>query len=143
MIRRLWQWRALEPLRSLTGQGMTADTLALCVALGLVLGIFPVLGCPTLFCAIAALTLRLNLPAIQAVNYLVYPLQLALLVPFVRLGDLWFRPTEMQGFFGMLTALLHAVAAWFCVCVPLGLLLYWILLWTLRRCDMRHEAAAC
>jgi Uncharacterized protein conserved in bacteria (DUF2062) len=132
MMRRFWQGRVLKPLRGLAGQGMTADTLALCVALGLVLGIFPVLGCPTPFCALAALTLRLNLPAIQAFNYLVYPLQLALLVPFFRLGDLWFRPTGMQGLLGVLTAALCAAAAWFCVCVPLGLMLYWILACLLR-----------
>jgi len=30
--------------------------------------------------------LRLNLPAIQLVNLVVYPLQLALLVPFLRAG---------------------------------------------------------
>jgi hypothetical protein len=38
-------------------------------------------------CAIAALVLRLNLPAIQTVNYLVYPLQLVLLVPFYGAGN--------------------------------------------------------
>jgi hypothetical protein len=33
-----------------------------------------------------ALALKLNLPAIQAANYVVMPLQIALIVPFVRLG---------------------------------------------------------
>jgi hypothetical protein len=39
-----------------------------------VLGVFPAPGCPTLLCALAALVLRLNPPAIQLVNYFVYPL---------------------------------------------------------------------
>jgi hypothetical protein len=110
---------------------MTAETIALSVALGMALGVFPVLGCPTLFCALAAVTLRLNLPAIQFVNYLVYPLQLALLIPFFRLGDRMFRlapgsaPAQQAGgILHMLTAALHAIVAWFCVSAPIALLLY-------------------
>jgi len=36
---------------------------------------------------VVALALRLNLPAIQLVNYAVAPLQLLLIIPFVRLGE--------------------------------------------------------
>ncbi|MFM7706972.1 MAG: DUF2062 domain-containing protein, partial [Gammaproteobacteria bacterium] len=37
--------------------------------------------------AVIALLRRLNLAAIQLVNYLIYPLQLLLIIPFVRLGE--------------------------------------------------------
>src|ERR1700721_578399 len=67
-------------------QGMSPRRLALTLALGLAIGCIPVVGIPTLVCAALALTLRLNLTAIQAANYLVMPLQLALIVPFCRLG---------------------------------------------------------
>jgi hypothetical protein len=120
---------------------MTAETLALCVVLGFVLGVFPVLVCPTLLCALAALALRLNLPAIQAVNYLVYPLQLALVIPFVRLGDLLFQRTKIQGLLGVLTTVIHAAGAWLCVCAPLGLILYLILVEVLRRWTWRGPPA--
>ena len=53
----------------------------------MVIGVFPVLGLTTLLCALVALVLRLNQPAIQLVNYLMYPLQLALIVPFLKAGD--------------------------------------------------------
>ena len=53
----------------------------------------PELGIPTLICAVLALALRLNLPAIQAANYAVMPLQLLLIVPFVRLGE-WLMPSN-------------------------------------------------
>lgn len=66
---------------------MSPSSLALSVAFGIVIGIFPVLGVSTLLLAIIALALRLNLPAIQLVNYLMYPLQLLLIIPFVRLGE--------------------------------------------------------
>ena len=101
---------------------------------------FPVFGCPTIFCALTALTLGLSLPAIQCINYPVCPLQLALLVPFIRLGNWLFRPVSGQppphlpGLSGLLTAGLHAAAAWLIVCAPAGLLLYLVVFTILRRC---------
>jgi hypothetical protein len=68
-----------------------------------------------MLCTIAALTLRLNLPAIMLVNGAVYPLQLILLVPFLRAGAWIFRvngPTLSVGqiFTLIRTDLLHAIA---------------------------------
>jgi len=67
-------------------QGISPQRLALTLALGFAIGCIPVVGIPTLVCAALALMLRLNLPAIQAANYVVMPLQLLLIVPFMRLG---------------------------------------------------------
>jgi uncharacterized protein (DUF2062 family) len=67
-------------------QGISPQRLALTLALGFAIGCFPMLGIPTVLCALLALTLKLNLPAIQAANYAVMPLQMALVVPFARLG---------------------------------------------------------
>ena len=67
-------------------QGISPRRLALTLALGFAVGCIPVVGIPTLLCAALALTLRLNFPAIQAANYAAMPLQLVLIVPFVRLG---------------------------------------------------------
>jgi uncharacterized protein (DUF2062 family) len=68
------------------GQGVSPRRLALTLALGFAIGCIPVIGIPTLLCATVALALRLNLPAIQVANYIAMPLQLALIVPFMRLG---------------------------------------------------------
>src|ERR1700691_5668804 len=67
-------------------QGISPRRLALTLALGFAIGCIPVVGIPTLVCAALAMTLRLNLPAIQAANYAAMPFQLLLIVPFVRLG---------------------------------------------------------
>jgi uncharacterized protein (DUF2062 family) len=71
-------------------QGISPQRLAL----GLAIGCIPVVGIPTFMCGALALAFRLNLPAIQAANYAVMPLQLAMIVPFVRLGGriFVFRP---------------------------------------------------
>ncbi len=67
-------------------QGISPSRLALTLALGFAIGCIPVIGIPTVLCAGLALMLRLNQPAIQAANYAAMPLQLFLIVPFVRLG---------------------------------------------------------
>jgi len=74
-------------------QGISPRRLALTLALGFAVGCIPVIGIPTVLCAGLALALRLNLPAIQTANYVAMPAQLALMVPFVRLGS-WIIPTH-------------------------------------------------
>jgi uncharacterized protein (DUF2062 family) len=82
-----WQRRVVAPILAQLKQGITPREIALTLALGGVLGIFPILGMCTLLCAIAGVALRLNQPLIQLVNYLVYPLQIVLLIPFYRAGE--------------------------------------------------------
>ncbi|UCH20270.1 MAG: DUF2062 domain-containing protein [Deltaproteobacteria bacterium] len=82
----LWKSKIVTPLMAMLKQGISHEKIALSIAVGITLGIFPVLGTTTALCAIAAFLLRLNLPAIQLVNFVVYPLQLFLLIPFLRVG---------------------------------------------------------
>ena len=77
----------VKPIRDLFLQGPSPSNIALCVACGLILAVFPMIGTTTLLCTAAAVTFGLNLPAIQAVNYLAAPLQLILLLPLMRLGN--------------------------------------------------------
>lgn len=85
-----WKKRVVAPILSQLKQGVTPEKLALTVALGFALGIFPLLGSCTLLCGIAAIVLRLNQPVIQLVNYLAYPVQLALIIPIYRAGGMLF-----------------------------------------------------
>ena len=79
--------RLVEPILALLRQGLAPRELAMCLALGTGIGLFPVLGVSTPLLALIALLQRLNLAAIQLVNYFIYPLQLLLIIPFVRLGE--------------------------------------------------------
>ncbi|HEY1759850.1 MAG TPA: DUF2062 domain-containing protein [Bryobacteraceae bacterium] len=107
-------------------EGLSPKTVALVLALGLVLGMFPIYGCPTILCALASLVLGINLPALQLVNQLVTPLQLAMLVPFARLGAHIMRSPGLAAPFegGLGAVAIHAVAGWLCISLPLGILLY-------------------
>jgi uncharacterized protein (DUF2062 family) len=100
--------RLVRPIIELLRQGLTPEKIALSLALGAALGVFPVLGSTTALCALAALVLRLNLPAIQIVNYFVYPLQIGLLIPFSRLGERLFRAPHLPLSVPQIYAMIHA-----------------------------------
>ena len=82
-----------DPLARELRQGATPEGLADSVATGAALGVLPLLGSTTALCALAGKLLRLNHVALQLTNYLLYPAQLALLVPFVRMGE-WLTGSE-------------------------------------------------
>jgi uncharacterized protein (DUF2062 family) len=109
-------------------QGISPRRLALTLALGIAVGCIPVVGIPTLVCAALALALRLNLPAIQAANYAVMPLQLLLIVPFVRFGG-WLIAGQ-------------ALLAWLVLAIPTVLLLTFTLPLLLRRIPVVAAAEA-
>ena len=143
MAESFWQRRIRGPVIQLLKQGLTPEKLALTIALGIVLGTIPVLGSTSITCAAVAAILGLNQAAIQGVNYLVYPLQIALLIPFLRLGSMLFgdngfrlglEEIQTMAQSGVLNAIatlwnatLHAIAAWVLVAIPLATILYFAL----------------
>ena len=136
--------RLVHPVISLLKQGITPEKIALSLAIGIVLGIFPALGLTTLLCAAAAIVFKLNFPSIQLVNWFVYPLQLILILPFMRAGAFLFRARPLHlslaqmltivradwlGAVAMLwTATLRAVVVWMLVGPVMSFILYILLL---------------
>lgn len=87
MRRKFWQRWFTDPiLRQLT-QGVTPSKVALSLAVGSALALFPILGTTTTLCVLAGIALKLNQPIIQGVNALCTFIYFPLLVAFVRLGD--------------------------------------------------------
>ena len=82
-----WLRRKLvQPLLDVLQSGLSPQKLALTVGLGVAFGLAPTFGITTLVSSAVALRLRLNVAAMQVVCHLFSPLQLILLVPFLRLG---------------------------------------------------------
>jgi len=150
--------RVVVPILNLLRQGITPEKIALSIAFGIALGVFPVIGATTLLCALAAVALRLNLPAIQLVNYFVYPLQITLLLPFIRMGEFLFAvsrpiPFSVTQILEMIradvghaistlwTATMHAIVAWVLVGPLVVLLLYRVLTPLLRRLAFRNHVS--
>jgi len=91
-----WRRRVLDVILAQLKQGITPQKISLTLALGMALGIFPILGATTLLCFLFGLWLKLNQPIIQVVNYLIYPLQLVLILVFVRIGEFIVRATPVS-----------------------------------------------
>jgi uncharacterized protein (DUF2062 family) len=95
-MRRIRDWltrRVVEPLIAQVKRGLTAEGLAAGVTVSLAIAINPVIGTTTVLCLLAGRLFRLNHVVMQTVNHLTYPLQILLLVPFVRLGE-WLTGAE-------------------------------------------------
>lgn len=145
----MFRRRVIEPILDLLRQGITPEKVALSLALGVTLGVTPVLGSTTILCTLAAIALRLNLPAIQLVNWLTFPLQLSLMIPFLRAGEWMFSahqlPLPLDEILALVRAdvwgairqlrvsMLHALAAWFFAGVVAFPILYGVLVPALRR----------
>ena len=132
--------RLTHLVTGLLSQGITPHKVALTLALGVVLGVNPIIGTSTILCAVAALWLGLNLPLIQLINYLAYPLQILLLIPFVQAGQWLFREPPLPfgaaqiktmlaaGLWKAVQALwsyaLHGMVAWVFLGALMGIAIY-------------------
>jgi uncharacterized protein (DUF2062 family) len=74
--------------KNLVGTGHSPHQLSLAITLGIIFGVFPFLGVTTLLLALIAFTFKLNMVIIQLANYVVYPLQVVLYIPFIKIGKL-------------------------------------------------------
>lgn len=149
MLSGFFSRRVTEPLLGILNRGVTPERIAASLSLGIVLGVFPALGTTTLLCLLASLLFRLNLPAIQLTNIAAYPLQVLLLIPFVKLGEKLFGVPPGTLSLGQVVALIeanalnaiqtlwvatmHAIVAWLAVGVPTALFLYFVFASMLRR----------
>ena len=72
------QNKIILPLVTLLKQGVEPSRLSLALASDSAIGAFPALGIATITCTVVVALNRLNLPAIQLANYLVFPMQIIL-----------------------------------------------------------------
>jgi uncharacterized protein (DUF2062 family) len=87
--------RGVLPILALLRMGATPRSLAWSIAAGVLIGINPVIGSTTVLCLAAAFSLRLNVVASQIANHAMFPLELALVIPFIRLGSRVFHTAVM------------------------------------------------
>ena len=97
--------RCILPILALLRMGATPEKLAWSLAIGLMIGINPLLGSTTLVALAIAFALRLNVAASQLANHIVYPFEVLLVIPFIRVGSRLFHTGPMPLSAG---ALLHA-----------------------------------
>lgn len=84
-FRRIIQTWLIAPFTQFLKTGLSPAKLAQSFSIGICFGIMPLPG-STLTCTIAAVALKLNFGAIQLINYMVMPLQLLLIYPFLKIS---------------------------------------------------------
>ncbi|KAI9102485.1 hypothetical protein DFS34DRAFT_394814 [Phlyctochytrium arcticum] len=142
--------KVVTPLNDALKAGMTPTKLTLTIVLAIACGLFPVLGVTSLLCLLCSWRLHLNIPLMQAINFALTPVDLALSLPFMRLGevilrkdplpltpkDLWAYIQEV-GFWKSLGtisgALGCAILGWIVVITPVSIGLYYGLRPVLKR----------
>jgi uncharacterized protein (DUF2062 family) len=157
--RTFWQTRVRDPIVAQLTQGITPEKIALTLAVGSALALFPILGTTTLLCLLVGIALRLNQPIIQMVNFLCAPLHIPLIYLSVHWGErlfgvprvpfsiryvanlLWDDPVRFMHRFG--TTLLHAIVVWG-IAAPFWIAgIYYIFLPMLREiARLKAESAA-
>ena len=155
-LKKFWRDRVLAVIVAQFTQGVTPEKITLTIALGCVLGIFPILGATSLLCGIVGVAMKLNQPVIQLVNWIASPLQLTLIVVFARIGEWIMRaqrvsfsvpemlhkfhesPAHFMQEFGMTGV--HAIVAWFLIAPFVAALIYFSLLTPLRKLSQLTHA---
>lgn len=82
-----WRRRVVAPVLGQLTQGVTPDRIALTVGVGTACSVLPFLGFTTILNVAAGFWLRLNHPILQTLNQLLGPLQLLLIIGYVRVGE--------------------------------------------------------
>jgi hypothetical protein len=91
-----WLYRHVAlPVFALLRMGASPEKLAWSIAAGLLIGINPILGSTTILCLVLAVVFRLNVAASQLGNHIVYPLEIILVIPFIRLASHIFHTAPM------------------------------------------------
>lgn len=151
-----WRRRLLAPVVSQLTQGTSPGRLSWTIAVGMVLGVFPVMGTTTLVCLLAGWMFDLNQPVLQVAKVVVYPLHLALILVFIHFGE-WMLgvpplalsipemlarfkadPLQFGRDFGM--AAVHGVVAWMLV-APVATVVIKVLVTPLLKRLGKREAA--
>jgi uncharacterized protein (DUF2062 family) len=79
--------RVRDPLVAELRQGATPEAVSAAVVVSLAIAIVPFIGVTTVLCLVAGRLFRLNHVVMQIINHSAFPLQVLLIVPFVRLGE--------------------------------------------------------
>ena len=139
----------LNKFASLFKQGLSPMELTESIIWSVLLSIIPILGVSTFMISTAALKRKLNLPLMVAISYLMWPVQILLIIPFIRLGAFIFavpsKPHSVEeivhsfqeSFFQTLShltfELLCGFGAWLLTAVPVAVGMYWLSLFIIRR----------
>lgn len=137
-----------EKTIALFKQGLTSKELCESIIVSGLLSIIPILGVSTFMITTVSVKRKLNLPIMIALSYLMWPVQILLIIPFIRVGEFIFSvpPNHhtvdeiinsfQSGFFKTLSQLsfelLCGLGGWLCTAVPISIGIYWVSIYILK-----------
>jgi uncharacterized protein (DUF2062 family) len=89
--RTFWQRRVRDPIVLQLTQGITPEKIALTVAIGSAIGLFPIIGTTSLLCFLIGWALKLNQPLIQLINQAMWPVHVPIIFVCVWVGQFLFN----------------------------------------------------
>lgn len=130
-------------IKKLFKQGLTPIQLAMTITMAVLVSLFPIFGITTIVLTAIALPMRLNLPIMIVLSYIIEPLKILLLIPFINIGAYLFGAEHTLLSFSAIKEslsidvvvtlkdlsyeLLCGTVGWAIIVLPLSVLLYFLL----------------
>lgn len=130
-------------------QGLTPKELSQSLIVSGLISTIPILGVSTFMITTVSLKRKLNLPVMISLSYLMWPVQILLIIPFIRVGEFIFSVPRnhhtveeiissfQSSFFQTLSQLsfelLCGLGGWLLTAVPIAVGIYWVSLLFLKR----------
>jgi uncharacterized protein (DUF2062 family) len=148
----MWGWiknKIVEPIKRALKNGISHKRLAVSLALGITIGLIPFYGLTTILVGAVAVALRLDFVIMQAIHYVVHPIQIALFIPFFKAGNVlfplsnvnltfkeyvaYFKSDFWLAFSDLWKLNLSAIVVWAILAIPLSYILYYTFFHSIRR----------
>ena len=129
-------------------QGLTPIELTQSIIVSSLISIIPILGLTTLLLTALSLKRNLNLPIMIAQSFIMWPVQIVMIIPFINIGEFIFSIPKtnhssseiilsfQNSFFGTLShlsfELLCGFGGWLLTAVPFSLCLYLVSIFILK-----------
>ncbi|MBX9807355.1 MAG: DUF2062 domain-containing protein [Flavobacteriaceae bacterium] len=134
---------------ALLKQGLTPKQLTQSIIVSGLISTIPILGVSTFMITTVSLKRKLNLPVMISLSYLMWPVQILLIIPFIRVGEFIFSVPRnhhtveeiissfQNSFFQTLShlsfELLCGLGGWLLTAVPVAIGVYWVSLLFLKK----------
>ena len=141
---------------ALLKQGLTPKKLSQSIVVSGLISTIPILGVSTFIITTVSLKSKLNFPVMISLSYLMWPVQILLIIPFVRVGEFVFSVPQshhtvdeiinsFQGSFSQTLShlsfeLLCGLGGWLLTAVPVAVAIYGVVLLFLKEEKTRNFA---
>jgi hypothetical protein len=141
-------YKVKDKTTALLKQGLTPKELIQSVIVSGLISIIPILGVSTFMITTISLKSKLNFPLMIALSYLMWPVQILMIIPFIRIGEFIFSVSPnhytveefvssfQNSFFQTLSRLsfelLCGLGGWLLTAVPISVGIYGVSLLFLK-----------